>query len=268
MGAPPPRDPRDLTVIEPRNERHTALGVVLAIGTFALVASAVAMGMWVGAAAIAVAAVAWLLSGRAMSHRRIRVRDDGLGLEDVFGIVRRTIPASRLSLRVEAWSGRSEPMANWPTHGDAAMYVICIFDGKRQRAVLHFDDLSERTRVLAALAPLVKKRTPVATPRELERGEQSSAEFIDAMRQLGEHVRVPDYRASATLDREQLEAVLHEPAAEPSARVGAALALRVIDPAVTVRIRVLAEGSTDAHLQKLLIAVAEEDDEALAHHMR
>ena len=88
------------------------------------------------------------------------------------------------------------------------------------------------------------------------------------MRTLGEHVRAPEYRVAAPIDREQLEAVLHEPSAQRDVRVGAALALRVVDPTASARIRVAAENSADTELQEMLAAVAEDDEEALAYALQ
>lgn len=99
--------------------------------------------------------------------------------------------------------------------------------------------------------------SPAAALAALDRGGRSLAVFREHLLALGEERS--DYRRIA-LSREDIVAVLGDPAAPPERRVAAALALsRVEAPEVKERVRIAVSACADEDLKRALSAAAEDE---------
>lgn len=140
--------------------------------------------------------------------------------------------------------------------GELEIQVAPRAGGEAQkRKELH--DAIERAR--AAFAEL----TPEQEEALLARGSRDDAKWREEMRALGAGAST-GYRTTA-MPNERLWRVVENPAADPSAREGAAIALRAsLDAEGRTRLRVVADGTAAPSLRMALATIAEEEAESEA----
>jgi len=100
--------------------------------------------------------------------------------------------------------------------------------------------------------------SPDATTAALERDGRDVAQWRAELVGLTDEHSEAEYRG-IHLPRATLEDVLDDPAAPAERRIGAALALRAIDPSYATRVRLAAGASANEHLRIALEKVADDD---------
>jgi hypothetical protein len=208
-----------------------------------IIAHLMTVEMHIGFLAMALAALPLVLApyvGRRLAHSRITVGDDGVLLE-------RSVFRQVLTYRELA--------------------SVDLVDASGIRLVPRFGP--ERTlfaygHAQAELAEIVRRiRVQIAryaanaepTADALARGDRSMADWRHALGQLARGGG--SYRAE-TMAPDVLERVVADAAAPLDRRVGAALALREVDPTAITRFRLAAEGSAEPRVRFALEAAAAE----------
>jgi hypothetical protein len=226
-------------------------------------------GPWLVALAMIVAMVAWLFVSKllgivplplpvlipllALVPTRIRVGADGVATSWL-GMFRKFFSYAEMTdvhptengVELALRSGKKARIATTPARpGNSAL------------------SLASRE---ALLARLQEGREAFAQHRDAEasalvaRGSRAIDEWLTALRELGS----AGYR-DAALPRETLWRIAEDPTADPTARAGAAVALRSkLDDAERTRLRDAAEATVAPRIRVALEAAAEDDDDRVA----
>ncbi len=185
--------------------------------------------------------------GRLLAHARITVGEDGVLLERF--VSRQLLPYRDLA-SVELVEGSAVRIV--PRHG--APRTMAAYG----HAQAELAEIVRRIRVQIARS----SENAEPTADALARGDRSMADWRRAIGQLARGGG--SYRAE-TLAPEVLQRIVLDAAAPLDRRVGAALALREVDPSAAPRVRLAAEGSAEPRVRLALEAVAavELDEAAL-----
>ncbi|HEY8073053.1 MAG TPA: PH domain-containing protein, partial [Labilithrix sp.] len=121
-------------------------------------------------------------------------------------------------------------------------------------------------RIVEALRAQTARRADAAAAiAVLTRDARTSREWLDGLRALA--AGASDYRTNV-VRLEDLQRVIADPAADADVRVGAAVALRIVEgSAATERIRVAATATAAPDLRGALEAIADSTDDGLEAHL-
>ncbi len=227
------------------------VGLEFALG-FALllvvIAHLMSVEMHIGFLAMALAILPLVLAphvGRRLAHSRITVGDDGVLLE-------RSVFRQLLTYR---------ELASVDLVDSSGIRLVPRFGPPRilfayGHAQAELAEIVRRIRV--QIARYSENAEPTADA--LARGDRTMADWRRALGQLARGGG--SYRAE-TMSPEVLQRIVADAAAPLDRRVGAALALREVDPSAAPRVRLAAEGSAEPRIRLALEAVsAAELDEA------
>jgi hypothetical protein len=234
--------------------------------------TSMALGL-LGPPALVVAGVVFLSSAMGIGGGFLGLVLAILGLS--FGLVPRKVRIGHDGI-TERWLGRTRfhPYAEIASIEPCDGGLILVFEGG-QRVEIGLALLVKKggappteqmVRHVQELHARYRAEPPVEGQSRLSRQRRGPSAWLSALKGL--LTAGPDYR-QAWLSREMLWSIVSSPAAEPSARAGAAVALRpTLDDADRARLRRLAEVTAAPRVRVVLEAAADgAEDEVLAEHL-